>query len=374
MFSFFHKSTLATIFAFTLLLAGVGVTQAQSTSSNAALSDLQAQIEQLQQRVQTLAEEVANQQANLSERIAQEEQEDDSPTTSDDFTATSLPEQASDVARMARQLSQGDRGPDVRQLQELLASNSQIYPEGLVTGYFGPLTSQAVTRLQQQLDIPTTGVVGSSTLQQVNTLLTEGAGQSGIIPPGLLRAPGLQNRDQNDATSTEEEATSTDSETGNGQSSTDDTSSKLSPELVQLIETETDSSIESVGVNESGKSLYEVLIRTSDVEQLKEAGISVNSESGGIATARLTVSEIEQAANLESVSMIRYSGQAQPLSVDNSADRNSGAQAEEANDMSRGQDGALPDWDKLPIDDGLRDQLKNSFGSSQENPGRGRAQ
>lgn len=207
-----NRTIVSIILAFSLLAGGASAAYAQSTSSEATLTDLQEQIEQLQQRVQSLAEEVANQQEDLSEQISEEE-EDESATTSEESATTSLPEQASDVARIARQLSQGDRGPDVRQLQELLASNSEIYPEGLVTGYFGPLTNQAVTRLQQQVNLPTTGTVGSSTLQQINTLLTEGAGQSGMIPPGLLKAPGLwKTTGEDDDTGTSSAATSTEEE------------------------------------------------------------------------------------------------------------------------------------------------------------------
>jgi len=106
----------------------------------------------------------------------------------------SLPEQAAEKARIARQLDIGDRGPDVRKLQELLAANNEIYPEGLVTGYYGSLTAQAVSRLQERAGLPSVGRVGPRTLNQVNSLLNEGAGQSGIIPPGLLQAPGLNGR------------------------------------------------------------------------------------------------------------------------------------------------------------------------------------
>jgi peptidoglycan hydrolase-like protein with peptidoglycan-binding domain len=42
-------------------------------------------------------------------------------------------------------------------LQEWLAKNPVMYPEGLVTGYFGPLTLQAVERLQTSLGIVSSG-------------------------------------------------------------------------------------------------------------------------------------------------------------------------------------------------------------------------
>jgi len=127
-------------------------------------------------------------------------EESDSKTKIDEGNSI-LPEQAAGQARIARQLDQGDRGPDVRQLQELLAANNEIYPEGLVTGYYGPLTAQAVSRLQQRSGLPSVGRVGPRTLDQVNSLLTDGAGQSGVIPPELLQAPGLNGRRGNVSTS-----------------------------------------------------------------------------------------------------------------------------------------------------------------------------
>lgn len=103
-----------------------------------------------------------------------------------------LPEEAASQARIARSLGVGDRGLDVKRLQELLASNSEIYPEGMTTGYFGQLTSKAVKRLQERIGIDPDGEVGTTTLNRINELLTEGAGDSGIVPPGLLKAPGLR--------------------------------------------------------------------------------------------------------------------------------------------------------------------------------------
>ena len=82
-------------------------------------------------------------------------------------------------------------GEDVRTLQEMLATDPDIYPEGLVTGFFGPLTEKAVKKFQEKSGISNVGRVGPQTLSRINQLLTEGAGKSGKIPPGLLKAPGI---------------------------------------------------------------------------------------------------------------------------------------------------------------------------------------
>lgn len=112
--------------------------------------------------------------------------------TSSSQQRQALPDEAAPQARIARALGMGDNGPDVKRLQELLASNSEIYPEGITTGYFGQLTSKAVRRLQERIGVDPDGEVGTTTLDRINELLTEGAGESGIVPPGLLKASGLR--------------------------------------------------------------------------------------------------------------------------------------------------------------------------------------
>jgi len=63
-------------------------------------------------------------------------------------------------AQFTRSLHRGVTGDDVRQLQEFLARDSEIYPENLVTGYFGPLTEAAVQRFQLKHGIVTAGSAG----------------------------------------------------------------------------------------------------------------------------------------------------------------------------------------------------------------------
>ncbi len=57
-------------------------------------------------------------------------------------------------------------------LQQFLKDQGQdIYPEGLVTGYFGSLTKSAVMRFQKKYNIPNTGFVGSLTRNKINQML-----------------------------------------------------------------------------------------------------------------------------------------------------------------------------------------------------------
>lgn len=61
---------------------------------------------------------------------------------------------------------------DVMCLQSFLkAQGNSIYPEGLVTGYFGPLTRAAVIKFQAKYQIPNTGFVGPMTRTKINQML-----------------------------------------------------------------------------------------------------------------------------------------------------------------------------------------------------------
>ncbi len=57
----------------------------------------------------------------------------------------------------SRSLYLGLQGDDIRKLQEFLAEDKSIYPEGLVTGYYGILTQKAVQRFQCKYNIVCSG-------------------------------------------------------------------------------------------------------------------------------------------------------------------------------------------------------------------------
>jgi len=135
---------------------------AQSNTSTS--QDLLIIIKQLQAQVQSLQAQIADLQAQVQ-----------SVKTELKFT---------------RALSQGVTGDDVKQLQEFLKTFPDVYPEGLVTGYFGPLTEAAVKKFQEQNGIESVGIVGPITQAKLTELAATGAGQSGIIPPGLVSAGG----------------------------------------------------------------------------------------------------------------------------------------------------------------------------------------
>lgn len=52
-----------------------------------------------------------------------------------------------------RSLKKGLRGNDVKKLQELLSADKEIYPDGEVSGFFGPATAKAVGRFQEKYEL-----------------------------------------------------------------------------------------------------------------------------------------------------------------------------------------------------------------------------
>lgn len=72
------------------------------------------------------------------------------------------------AAQLYRQLQVGMTGSDVSDLQTFLAADTSIYPQGLVTGYFGPLTRAAVVNFQARNGIDTVGRVGPITMAAIN--------------------------------------------------------------------------------------------------------------------------------------------------------------------------------------------------------------
>lgn len=78
------------------------------------------------------------------------------------------------AAMLTRQLEIGMRGIDVSTLQTFLAQDRTIYPQGLVTGYFGSLTKSAVSNFQARNGISTVGRVGPQTLAVINAQMNGG--------------------------------------------------------------------------------------------------------------------------------------------------------------------------------------------------------
>jgi hypothetical protein len=81
------------------------------------------------------------------------------------------------AAVLTQQLDFGMTNADVASLQTFLAADTTIYPQGLVTSYFGLLTKAAVINFQTRNGISPVGRVGPITLSAINNQMT-GTGSS----------------------------------------------------------------------------------------------------------------------------------------------------------------------------------------------------
>lgn len=171
-----HKITLASVaFIAVLPLAA----HAQTTST-----DLQAQVMALLQQVQQLQTQLTTQ--NAAGGVAQQGAQG----------VAGLAQQAgvqvvdsSACPQIGRSLKLGSTGNDVTRLQQFLARDKSIYPEGTVSGYYGALTEAAVRRWQTKFNIVSSGnpettgygVVGPRTAAAISLQcsLYAGGGASG---------------------------------------------------------------------------------------------------------------------------------------------------------------------------------------------------
>src|SRR3989338_5485162 len=162
------KSLIVITLCLVLVIPSIGIAQTANQTS-----DLQALVQQLQAQIKELQKQVVSLQTQL----------------------TTTKEEVAEVKAelgITRSLERGAVGDEVKKLQEFLKKFPDIYPSGLVTGYFGPQTELAVKKLQEKQGIEAVGIVGPKTLSKINELIAYGAGTSGVVPPGLLIAPGIQ--------------------------------------------------------------------------------------------------------------------------------------------------------------------------------------
>src|SRR3989344_2851915 len=120
--------------------------------------------------------------------------------------------------RITKTLKFGMADDEVRKLQEFLSTMPDIYPEGLVTGYFGSLTERAVKKWQEKNEIESVGIVGPRTRAKLAEITTSNppvgssssvaqtnsnAGGNGIGNTGSSTPSGLENRAENHPTTTQ---------------------------------------------------------------------------------------------------------------------------------------------------------------------------
>lgn len=86
-------------------------------------------------------------------------------------------------------LHEGMTDEDIKKVQELLATDPTLYPRGLVTGYYGPMTKEAVMRFQTRHGLEVTGEINAQTKALLLEYFKEK--KNGHVPEGLLRTQGI---------------------------------------------------------------------------------------------------------------------------------------------------------------------------------------
>src|SRR3989344_1819938 len=132
----------------------------QITISAEIIAELTQQIQALQLQIEELKADLANTNKELS--VMKEE------------------------LLITKTLQRGMVGEEVKKLQEFLSMMPDVYPEGLVTGYFGLLTEKAVKKWQEENDIEGVGIVGPLTRAKLSEVT---ATNSSTVTPATPAIP-----------------------------------------------------------------------------------------------------------------------------------------------------------------------------------------
>lgn len=139
---------LSVIVGFIIVFAlSVSMAQAQTPAgNNTSLQDL---VLKLQEQIRALQGQILG----LNTKVQLQEQE---------LVAVKL------ELQFTKNIQRGASGEEVKKLQEFLRSIPNVYPEGVVSGYFGPLTETAVKKFQEKNGIEPVGVIGPKTRAVLN--------------------------------------------------------------------------------------------------------------------------------------------------------------------------------------------------------------
>ncbi|MBI2610508.1 peptidoglycan-binding protein [Candidatus Kaiserbacteria bacterium] len=192
------------IVASVLVIFAAAVAYAESDNSGRGNSNVPATVQALHEQIKKLKEQIEELQKKQKEAIKELRQSVvDNDDDDDDTTATSTKaerdalkaargELRADVKevradlKFLRSLRRGMSGDDVRDLQELLAQFPDVYPQRLITGFFGDLTERALKKFQEKYGIESIGIFGPKTQAKVLALFV---GRE--LPPGIIKRLGL---------------------------------------------------------------------------------------------------------------------------------------------------------------------------------------
>jgi len=88
--------------------------------------------------------------------------------------------------KLTKNFKLGDKDHEITHIQELLATDPSIYPEGLTTGYFGLLTKKAVIRFQEKNNLNNTGEIDKETREKLIEILKAQSITSSPFEVGII--------------------------------------------------------------------------------------------------------------------------------------------------------------------------------------------
>ena len=172
-----------------VVLPAFGQTQASISTSTLTSTSTQQLVDTLKALIENLQKQILELQAKI-QAMRQ--------------VQTQVREQAQniqDTLKDIRDLRKGMTSEEIKAIQQILASDPDIYPEGTITGYFGPLTEKALKRFREKYGIKDEDRedrIGQKTLEKLYELFEknrviklEDGRKCVIVPPGHLVAPGL---------------------------------------------------------------------------------------------------------------------------------------------------------------------------------------
>ncbi len=157
------------IFLSLLAVVVIGFTPFPASAQTPDLSDALARMNSIISEMEKLRAEFTA----LTSSVSQ---------TSNTPTPTVLGIQTSSV--FTESLEYGETNNDIKKIQQLLATDPEIYPYGVASGFFGPKTEEAINNLQVRNGWDPVGIVGPAT-----KVLLEGyfkAYPDGNYPDGVL--------------------------------------------------------------------------------------------------------------------------------------------------------------------------------------------
>lgn len=94
---------------------------------------------------------------------------------------------AATSAILTDDLSYGATNKSIEKIQKLLATDSEIYGDGTISGFFGPKTQDAIRRFQTRFGLDPVGVVGPSTKAVLEAFMKKYPNDT--YPAGVLNGP-----------------------------------------------------------------------------------------------------------------------------------------------------------------------------------------